>query len=162
MVSLRGCPKCTGSGPVKHSVNYFAIADAFTERGMFAPDMRALKNEWERVARVFSPKRTRRLERAHYSVILPPRGYTRSIFVGNRMGYAKFPAFGTKGNGTGYISAHPPGMLELRPVPYSYFKASDPRRFQAAVRGQKEQGNWIYDAGKEVTNAFLRNGRRRS
>jgi len=147
MVALRGCPLCTGAaGGLRVRVDYVKIMSEFTDRGMFGPDIRDLASEAEHLARMYSPKRTGKMRDWHYRNIQPARGYTRDFFIGNRAGYAKFVADGTKQNGAGYIMAKPPKLMELRARPYSRFAPSDPRRFRAVVHGQKGQGNWIRQA----------------
>lgn len=159
--NLRGCPNCNGTaGPGRIAVHYERIMAAFTDAGIFGPDIHALSREIRDVAEVTAPKRTGRMAKAHFINILPPRGYQRTFYVGNRMGYAPFVLGGTAGKGTGFIDAKPPRLMELRPIPYSWFRADSPGRFRAQVRGQ-EPNNWLNMALRLAVERRLRGGRRR-
>lgn len=163
MASLRGCPMCTGSGPFRTKVHYARIADAFTDRGIFAPDIRDLAKEVEDHARKWSPVRTGRMRNLHYRLILPAHGYERDFYVGTRAGYAGFVLGGTAGNGTGYITGKAGGkyhgIMLMRPAPYSWFGVNDSRRFQKQVKGQKAQDNWLVEAMRFVVRMKLSGGR---
>lgn len=148
------CPGCRGSGNVRIIVHYERIAAAFTDRGMFAPEIHELADLHLKLAKQFSPARTGRMRREHYRWIEPAKGYTRKYSVGTRARYANFVLGGTKGNGTGLIFAKDGGELELRPMPYSYFKASDEGRFRESVHGQAAQENWLKTAGSEALAYF--------
>ena len=160
MPALRGCPNCTGNGVARTKVHYHRIMEAFTDRGLFGPDIRDLARETQDLAEIYAPVRTGKMKKAHYRVILPPRGYTRDFMVGNKMGYAPFVQHGTKGNGTGYIMAKPPRMMELRPIPYSWFRPDSPGRFQAAVKGQKGF-DWLKMAMIDAVKFRMKNSPRR-
>lgn len=148
------CPQCRGgSANVRSVVHYERIMAAFTDRGMFAPEIRELKDLHLKLAKMLSPKRTGRMAAAHVATLLPAKGYGRSYSVGTRARYANFVLGGTAGNGTGYI--HPKGgELELRPIPYSYFIPSSPGRFRDRVKGQAKQDNWLAIAGSEALAYF--------
>lgn len=162
MPKLRGCPKCTGTGVGKYWVDYAKMMEAFTDNGLFGPDIRDLARLAEEFAVKEAPVRGGKLKAAHYRVIQPPVGYSRRVIIGNKMGYAVFVQGGTKGNGTGLIHAKPPGLMELRPQPYSYFGANDGRRFRATVHGQK--GNdWLKRGMKKAFLYYFEGpGRRRA
>jgi hypothetical protein len=133
--------------------------EAFTDRGILGPDIRDLARETQRLAEAYAPVRTGRLRGAHYRTILPPRGYTRDFYVGNKMGYSNFVRQGTAGNGAGFINAKGPGPMELRPIPYSYFRPDSPGRFRMQVRGQK--GNdWLGEALRDAVRFRMQAGRR--
>lgn len=151
MPSLRGCPLCTGGGIGRTKVNYAAIMQAFTDAGMFGPDIRDLARETEDLARKLSPVRSGRMRALHYRVIQPPVGYTRNFYVGTKAGYAPFVLGGT----TGPIRAKGNKPMELRPIPYSYFRADSPGRFRMEVRGQKAN-NWLREALNRAVRTRLR------
>jgi hypothetical protein len=159
MPTLRFCPGCQGGGYTRTKVHYGRILEAFTDKGMFAPEIRMLARQVENLAVKYAPMRTGRLKGQHYRVILPPRGYTRDFYVGNKAGYARFVRNGTANEGTGFIYARPPKMLALRPAPYSYFGVNDPRRFRTHVRGQKGF-DWLGMALRDVMNWHFRNAKR--
>jgi hypothetical protein len=144
------CPYCRPSKNVSIRVNYTAIAAAFTDRGMLAPEIHQLSDIHKRFAVVLSPRRTGKMAGTHYKRVMPARGFGRSYYIGVSAGYAKFVRYGTAGNGNGYIMARPPRLMELRPRPFSWFAPGNPKRFQAVVHGQEEQGNWIGAAGAEA------------
>jgi hypothetical protein len=155
------CPGCTGSGGnVKIRVNYAAIAKAFTEAGMFAPEIHELAAIHLKLAERLSPKRTGRMAASHYKRVMPAKGFTRDYFVGVGAEYARFVRYGTAGNGAGYIFPKTHAHLILRPAPYSYFGVNNPGRVQSKVHGQKAQRNWLGLAAGEAM-AFMGLGRPR-
>jgi len=144
MVQLRGCPLCSNKVPLgRTKVHYDRIVDAFTNKGMFAPDMYSIGREAVQEARKIAPKRTYRLANLHYYALPPNVGPQRWLYLGNKAGYAGFLLGGTAGNGSGYIYPKRGEELELRPIPYSRFPAGDSRRFQPFVRGQRQKENWL-------------------
>jgi hypothetical protein len=144
------CPLCRGGRNASIVVHYERIAEAFTDRGMLAPEIHDLAGDHLSFAKQLSPKRTGRMAGSHYKRVMPAVGYTRKYFVGVSAGYAKFVRFGTAGNGTGYIVPKRGEMLELRPRPYSWFAPDNQGRFRQYVMGQKAQRNWLALAGSEA------------
>lgn len=160
MVSLRGCPKCTGGGVGRVHVDYAAMLRSFKNGQQIGHNIQDLARGVERRAIQYAPRRSGKMKKAHYRVVQPPRGMTRNFFVGNKMGYAFFVQHGTKNNGAGYIYPRPPRrVMELRPVPYSMFSAADPRRFQERVHGQ-EANNWLNRAMKDAVLSSVQFGSR--
>lgn len=153
------CPQCRGRGNVKTVVHYERIAQAFTDRGMFAPEIHDLANDHLKMAKFLSPKRTGRLSASHTRRVMPAVGVTRNYFIGTPVRYALFVGAGTAENGAGYIYPKTEPHLILRPQPYSYFGVDNPGRIQSRVKGQKAQGNWLAMAGSE---ALAMNGLGRS
>lgn len=149
MVSLRGCPKCTGGGVARVHVDYAAMLRSFKNGQQIGHNIQDLSRNVMIEAIKESPKRTYKLRNAHYRVVQPPIGMTRNFFVGNKMGYAYFVEHGTKGNGTGYIYPKASKELELRPLPYSWFKVGDPGRFRGRVKGQAANP-WLDRAMKKA------------
>lgn len=159
MVNLRFCPGCRGNSYTRTQVHYARIMEAFTDRGILGPDIRDLAREVEALAVKYAPKRTGRMAKEHYRVILPPRGYERDFYVGNKAGYARFVRGGTAGDGTGYITATGPGPMELRPIPYSWFRPDSPGRFQTQVKGQKGF-DWLGMALRDAVRFRMQSARR--
>jgi len=163
MASLRGCPLCNGSGTLGRTrVRYAAIMDAFTDRGIIGPDILRLARATEEEGRRLSPVRTGRMRNLHYRVVLPPRGYERDFYVGTKAGYAHFVIDGTANKGAGFIRPTNHKELELRPIPYSWFRPDSAGRFQKQVRGQKPQRDergrwWLQEAVANVVTGFMRN-----
>lgn len=137
MANLRFCPGCVGGNYGRVRVDYAKIMNDFTDRGQFGPDIHALARATENFAEKLAPKRTGRLKKEHYRRVMPARGYQRDFWVGNRAGYAKFILGGTRPVITGRD-----GPMELRPIPYSWFRSDSPGRFKEEVSGQKAY-NWL-------------------
>jgi hypothetical protein len=164
MANLRFCPGCRGGGFTRTQVHYNRIMEAFTNNGIFGPDILTLAREVEQEAVKEAPKRTGRMAKNHYRSVPPPRGYERWFFVGNRAGYARFVRGGTAENGAGYITGNEGGLYNgvmlMRPAPYSYFGVDDTRRFQRQVKGQKAN-DWLGRALKAVVVRRINAGARR-
>ena len=141
MANLRFCPGCRGGAYTRTRVDYARIMADFTDAGQFGPEIHALARQTQNYAEKLAPRRTGRMAKQHYRNIPPPRGYERYFFVGNRAGYAKFVRNGTANNGAGYITGNG-GPMELRPIPYSWFRPDSPGRFKDRVKGQKAQ-DWL-------------------
>lgn len=132
-------------------VYYDRIAAAFTDAGMLAPEIRELSSLHLKLAKDFAPKRTGRLKRLHYKWIGSAKGYGRTYYVGTKAPYAIFLR-GTAAGGAGRIFPKNHKELELRPIPYSWFRGDSPGRFKTSVQGQPphEQRDWLKLAGAEA------------
>ncbi len=150
------CPLCNRkTGGLRWGVNYYEIEKYFTDAGQSAPHIRAVAHAMEDNARRLAPYRTGRLRNLHYNWIGNPKGLGRSFYVGTKAAYAKFLR-GTKGNGSGYIYPKRGDELELRPIPYSWFKPGSPGRFRERVKGQKkhQRADWLDIAGQFTLYQF--------
>lgn len=130
-------------------VNYGAIQQSFTDRGMIAPNIQKVMNSHYTYAKQFSPYRTGRLRREHYKWMGTVQPYGRVYYVGTKVNYAIY-LLGTKANGTGLILPKKGKTLELRPIPYSWFKPDSPGRIRASVHGQarNERADWLRESGR--------------
>jgi hypothetical protein len=139
------------AGNFRTRVNYGAIQESFTDKGMIAPDIRKVMNTHYDLAKKFAPYRTGRLRREHYKWMGMVMPYGRVYYVGTRAPYAIY-LLGTKANGTGLILPKKGKELEIRPIPYSWFRIDNPDRFRASVHGQPrhESADWLKEAGRSA------------
>lgn len=139
------CPLCRKTGPnVRTGVDYDAIQRSFNDGQMVGINMLILSEAHLREAKVLSPNRTGRMRAQHYKRPQPATpGPRRAWYVGTTARYAKFVIEGTKNDGAGLIFPTRGEELELRPIPYSWFRPGSEGRFRESVHGQRSQTNWL-------------------
>jgi len=140
----KNCPLCRHSGGVSTHVNVPAIRAAFETGGNIGRNIEKMGYIHERRAKEWAPYRTGRLRNLHFLNFGPvePK-IAKTYSVGTHADYAIF-LLGTKGGRGGVITAHG-GELELRPIPYSWFKPESPGRFRKEVSGQDRnaKASWL-------------------
>lgn len=153
------CPLCRGgmgSGNGRWGVNLAEIQRAFERTGQVGESADEVKNVHLENAIYYAPVRTGRLKARHYARWLPPRGaFEMRYVVGTTAEYARF-LLGTAGKGAGYIYPKNGDELEVRPAPYSWYRASSPGRFRDSVKGQREhpRSDWLAKAATETFELF--------
>lgn len=159
MPQIIGCPQCWNNGKFgigRWGVDEARIARDFGVGGQVNINFRLLAETHEILARERAPVRTGRLRRLHYRVITRTAMYGIRYYVGTKAGYARFLA-GTAGKGSGRIYSKSGEGLTLRPVPYSWFAADDPRRYRFSVQGQPRHKKWDW-LEKSAFDAFSLSG----
>jgi hypothetical protein len=143
------CPMCRHVGGASYSVDILKIHDSFKNGQMIGRQVNVIAAMHYREAQEKAPYRTGRLKREHYVDIHPvTAGPQRAYTVGTHVDYAIF-LFGTAGGRSGRITGKGDGkyngLLLLRPIPYSWFKADSVGRFQKSVSGQNKHPdrNWL-------------------
>jgi hypothetical protein len=142
------CPGCRKTGPnARTSVDYDAMLRSFRPDQMIGKNIIMLRDAHYLEARILSPVRTGAMKKAHYKRTYIQEGLSRKYVVGTSARYARFVIGGTAGNGSGFITGKATGVyggvMLVRPIPYSYYKYDDSKRFRTEVRGQKAQVNWL-------------------
>jgi hypothetical protein len=130
---------------VSTHVNVPAIRASFETGGNIGRNIAKMGYIHEEEAKKWAPYRTGRLRNLHFVNFGPVEPQiAKTYHVGTHADYAIF-LLGTRGGRSGVITPTTHGKLELRPIPYSWFKPDSPGRFRTSVSGQNRNAHagWL-------------------